>query len=147
MGSSEPARDWGMSGDVAGADGFEIGDGYWNSYLIDAGAYNTEEWSAAALARSYTGGGKQDWFLPSIQELNELCKYARQQTTGDVKVPCTSSGSLRTGFASGSFSLYKSSTERSSIHSYSQFFANQPGLVIEEDYKTNEARVRPIRVF
>jgi alpha-tubulin suppressor-like RCC1 family protein len=147
MSSSEPARDWGASVNIVGANGFEIGDGYWNSYLIDAGVGNTEDWSAAALARSYTGGGKQDWFLPSVKELNELCKYARQQTTGDTKVPCTSSGSLRAGFASGSFSLYKSSTEKSSIHSYSQFFANQPGLVIEEDYKTNEARVRPIRVF
>ena len=64
----------------------------------------------AGLAWAYSNNGKTDWFLPSKQELNELCKYARQQTTGDTSVACTNSGSVRSGFV---FDYYYSSSEAS----------------------------------
>jgi uncharacterized repeat protein (TIGR02543 family) len=62
----------------------------------------------AGLAWAYSNNGKTDWFLPSKQELNEFCKYARQQTTGDTSVACNNSGSLRSGFE---FASYWSSSE------------------------------------
>jgi hypothetical protein len=53
---------------------------------------------AAGMAVDYSNNGKSDWHLPSRDEMNELCKYARQQATGDSTVPCDNSGSLRAGF-------------------------------------------------
>jgi hypothetical protein len=62
----------------------------------------------AGLAWAYSNNGKTDWHLPSKQELNELCKYARQQTTGDTSVACSSAGSIRGGFRNH---IYWSSSE------------------------------------
>ena len=63
---------------------------------------------AAGLAWNYTSNGKSDWYLPSNDELNELCKYARQQTTGNRAVQCNTSGTLRSGFVAD---YYWSSSE------------------------------------
>ena len=65
--------------------------------VTTAGGASTSEY-AAGLAWSYTSNGKSDWHLPSKQELNELCKYARHQSTGNTSVSCTSSVSRRSGF-------------------------------------------------
>jgi len=51
----------------------EIGAGKSNTDLILKGCQS----GAAVVARSYKGGGKDDWFLPSKDELNELYKYAQ----------------------------------------------------------------------
>jgi hypothetical protein len=52
--------------------------------------------------------GTSDWYLPSIRELNELCKFERNQPTGNTRVNCTPNGYLRVGFTDGG---YWSSTE------------------------------------
>ena len=61
---------------------------------IGWGMYNTM-WArktctsgAIKVAADYTNNGKTDWFLPSRDELNELCKYARTQTTGTTSTNC-----------------------------------------------------------
>ena len=54
--------------------------------------------AAQAAVLAYAGGATAgQWFIPSMNELNELCKYARGQTTGDLRVVCNTSGSLKTG--------------------------------------------------
>ena len=96
------------------------------------------------LAWAYSNNGKTDWFLPSKQELNELCKYARQQTTGDTSVACTSSGSRRSGFAND---LYWSSSEgfvSRGVNRYRQDFLDGNS---ELGSAINQHRVRIIRAI
>jgi hypothetical protein len=57
---------------VTGARETAIGTGYQNSLAIVAQSGNLADTSAAVAARAYTGGGKDDWYLPSIDELDLL---------------------------------------------------------------------------
>jgi hypothetical protein len=55
-----------------------IGTGYANTYTYMTGA----EHPAAAICREYKGGGKSDWFLPSIEELRQL--YIQRAVIGNL---------------------------------------------------------------
>jgi hypothetical protein len=119
---------------------------------IGAGMANTTSADAVCtsgaiqIAADYSNNGKTDWHLPSKYELNELCKYAGQETTGGPNVACTAeSGSLRTGFSAD---YYWSSSEYSATLAWSQFF----GYGNRDDStaygtKTITSRVRPVRAF
>lgn len=61
------------------AQGTAIGTGFDNSEAIIAQDGHTE--SAADLCRSYTGGGLNDWFLPSRDELDEM--NSKMETIGN----------------------------------------------------------------
>jgi hypothetical protein len=84
LGSSDPTRSWSpvsnQSTAVTGADGTAIGTGYKNSLDIVAQTGNEAASSAAVAAREYGGGSKNDWYLPSKEELHEL--YSRRATVG-----------------------------------------------------------------
>ena len=75
-----------------------LGYGYQNTLTLLA--QNSTANKAVTLADAYTNNGQSDWFLPSKVELNEFCKYARQQSTGDTSVICNGTGSLRAGIGS-----------------------------------------------
>jgi hypothetical protein len=116
-----------------------VGTGKANTELMVAGCSS----GAAVIVRAYKGGGKDDWFLPSKDELNELCKYARGQATGNPKISCTSSGTFRKGFVE---SYYRSSSEASSRLMWIQTFSN--GFQGNQASKDIEGyRVRPVRAF
>ena len=51
-----------------------------NTNLIIASQGGTSTSYAAGLARAYTGGGYTDWYLPSLDELDEL--YYSQDAIG-----------------------------------------------------------------
>jgi hypothetical protein len=74
----DPRRTWAdvdnQSTSVAGAVGTAIGTGYANSIAIASQFGNDAGDSAAVLARGYDGGGQNDWYLPSSEELRELWK-------------------------------------------------------------------------
>ena len=66
---------------VPNASGWDIGTGYKNSLAIVDQPANVAESSAAVAARGYGGPNNlTDWYLPSIEELNEL--YSQQTTVG-----------------------------------------------------------------
>ncbi|MCL1815480.1 MAG: DUF1566 domain-containing protein [Treponema sp.] len=59
--------------DFPGANGLSIGTGKKNTQEIKNVSLNNEDKAPAAFACiKYTGGGKNDWFLPSPDELKEL---------------------------------------------------------------------------
>ena len=99
---------------------------------------------AAGAADSYvnTVGGTDisDWWLPSRDELNELCKYARNtlQSAGGAVI-CTD-GTLRSDFSND----YFSSSEESFGRLWSQDFGDgsQNSII-----KSSDHHVRPVRGF
>jgi hypothetical protein len=100
---------------------------------------------AAGIAFAYENNGKTDWHLPSKDELNELCKYARTQTTGDTGAQCNDSGTLRVGFSDA---YYWSSSELEPIPglAWPQVFLN--GVQgFARDQKETLNVVRPVRAF
>ncbi len=122
--------------------GQKIGDGKSNTDLMVAGCNA----GAALMTRAYRGGGQNDWFLPSSGELNELCKYAGGQVTGDPKVPCrlfSPAPSSEFGKSSDS-NYYWSSSETSFNTALAQFFGSGNWNYA---YKTNLYSLRPVRAF
>ena len=112
-----------------------------HSRLTFEGAAATDTY-AAGIAFAYANNSKTDWHLPSKDELNELCKYARTQTTGDSSTTCNNTGSL-----TGSWSnQYWSSSEINTNHALRQLF-NTDGNQ-GNGFKGGTANaVRPVRAF
>ena len=100
---------------------------------------------AAGVADAYTTVSASDWFLPSKDELNEVCKYARNtgQAAGAGAV-CTdgSSATLR-GFASGNY--WSSSENDATFAWYQYFFTGSQDANFKTN--TNPYHVRPVRAF
>jgi hypothetical protein len=117
--------------------GVLIGDGKVNTDLLSAKC----SYGAGVEAKKYNGGGKNDWFLPSKNELNELCKYVRNQPTGNTNLTCKASGTLREGFEGY---YYWSSSESADWSAWFQLFVD--GL--QDNYKKSYTyHVRPVRAF
>jgi hypothetical protein len=127
---------------------WKIGQGFYNTSVMKvAGATS----SAQTAVLAYAGGGfTGQWFIPSMNELNELCKYARGQTTGVLTVKCTSGGTFKTTASAGTDlggfveNIYWSSSEGSAVGAWAQFFdAGGQGNI----NKTFTYFVRPVRAF
>jgi hypothetical protein len=113
---------------VTGA-GVVIGTGYQNSLDIVAQSGNSAATSAAVAVRAYTGGSKNDWFLPSQNELAQL--YAQKTSVG--------------GFVNYDYwSSYWSSSEDGAYNAWSQSF-NSGGQ--RNSLKISVFYVRPVRAF
>jgi hypothetical protein len=131
----------GNTSDAIGTTGTGIGTGYANtSALIDR---NTNPGRAGTVARAFQGGGKTDWFLPSKDELNALCKWAYNDTVNTICNDSGSGGLSRTngGFASESYissSANSTGPEGQRFHVGSQF-----DTLIRMVFEY----VRPVRAF
>jgi uncharacterized protein YjbI with pentapeptide repeats len=126
---------------LVGASGVAIGTGRANSAAIrsvctsNGGAYWIHQKNLAGGV-----GGKTDWHLPSLDELNQVCRYARQLP---VDTAVCSGGTLRAGFIGAS---YWSSTERSTSYAWYQNFSNG-GQAHNDSPKSLGIYVRPVRLF
>lgn len=124
---------------LLGATATGIGDGMSNTSRADLTCTS----GAIQRAADYTNNAKTDWHLPSKDELNELCKYARN--TGQAAGAATrcSGGSDATlrGFATGN---YLSSSEFDADRAWGQGFTTggQGGTL-----KNAEVNSRTVRAF
>ena len=98
---------------------------------------------AAGVADSYTTATASDWFLPSKDELNEVCKYALNtgQAAGADTVCTGGSAATLRGFASG---LYWSSSDYLADAAWFQYFTSGNQAI---DNKASTYHVRPVRAF
>ena len=129
---------------------WKIGQGFFNTSVMKvAGA--TSDAQAAVLA--YAGGSTAgQWFIPSMNELNELCKYAWGQTTGVLTVKCTKDGGTFKSTANAGTDLggfvennYWSSSEASATSAWRQSFSTGVDQYANDKYYN--MLVRPIRAF
>jgi hypothetical protein len=100
------------SSDTTGATGTAEGTGATNTTTIIAVQGATEISYAAGLARAYSGGGYDDWFLPSKDELNQIF-------TNKATINTTASANGGSNFA---INYYWSSTEYDSNNAWLQNF-------------------------
>jgi len=141
-GDADPEVSWSGTVDLLVGTNTDLGYGYQNT--LAAAAQDSTAGTAITLADSYANNGKTDWFLPSKAELNELCKYARQQPTGNTSVACDDSGSLRSGFA---FFYYWSSSENFATSAWFRTFTLVYQNILNNANKSDKYRVRPVRAF
>jgi hypothetical protein len=121
----------------SGTRGSQIGKGKSNTDIIVSKCSK----GAGVQVRSYTGGGKLDWSLPSVDELNELCKYASNQPLGDIKMGCWGKSLQRGGFTDD---YYWSSSERDERDVWmARVFCGCSA----SNLKSKFTRVRPVRAF
>ena len=137
---------WGCYGTlITGADGTAIGTGKQNTTDITApvGGCSTAG-IAARLANEITLGGQDDWFLPSQDELNALCKWAFGDVVNTVCNNNGSGGLTLLGVGGFSTDRYWSSSEGVASRALAQGFFSGDQIVFT---KTNAFYVRPVRAF
>lgn len=126
-----------------GAQGTLIGTGVTNTAAI-LGQDSTRGY-AVTESDFYSNNGKSDWFLPSKDELVQLCKYATGQNTAITSsaptTACTGSATLLTGFEGA---IYWSSSEYDQWDPLPIHFLNGRQSRVN---KNQPHYVRPIRSF
>jgi hypothetical protein len=137
------------SGAGSGEGSFIFGEGAYNSVRLETGCtdrfslgYDLNQ-TADRVVKRYSNAGYSDWFIPSKPELNELCKFARGQATGNTSVACTSAGSLASGFRAAPY--FSSSTTENMKYRWDIWF-NSATETYLHGYDNQQA-VRPIRAF
>ena len=144
--TADPTAEWGCDGvPISGADGTAIGTGEHNTAnIVNIEFGCAESGIAARLANDYTNSGKSDWFLPSQDELNALCKWAFGDTVNAVCFNNNSGGLSLTGVGGFSLDYYWSSSEYDLNIAWLQAFYNgDQGLYT----KYGTPGVRPVRSF
>ena len=114
---------------------------------IGSGAFNTSLMKKACPgfydAVLNVGGAKADWFIPSKDELNQMCKWARGR--GWTADATCNRGTLNTAPATGfSAATYWSSSVYNADNAWDQSFFN--GIQFSF-FKRSTAYVRPVRAF
>jgi hypothetical protein len=128
-----------------------IGLGYKNSIVIVAqnGVYDAgSNKYAAGAARAYSGGSKNDWYLPTTAELNLLCQWDRGVAPVVTTLcPTGAMNSATNGAQSvGLLALvYWSSSENDATHAWRQNLNS--GGQVGDPKTTPPAYVRAIRAF
>ncbi len=141
----------GSSGSSETATATAIGWGYFNTRAIVSQGNTDTSTSAAALADSYTvtvsGVLFDDWYLPSKDELNQMCKWSKGQAWISDATVCTG-GAINTGSGASGFAAYYywSSSEGFGFSAWAQNFQTSGGNQFASG-KNNTYYIRPIRAF
>jgi hypothetical protein len=133
---------------------WQIGQGFNNTRLMKVDGATS---AAQAAVLAYGGAGSLttgQWFIPSANELNELCKYARGQETGELTVQCDNTGTLKSTANAGtdlggflSTVYYWSSTETNEEDASVVYQRFAEGRQSSQNKRTTAVTVRPIRAF
>jgi len=150
--SQDPAAKWCENfstsvplNEEPGAWGEAVGTGKSNTDLMLAGCTS----GAAVVARDYRGGGRSDWFLPSIDELTVLCEFEIFRATSDSRPICPKSYGLSLRSFVWGLSYWSSSRccEKGSpyrFHALAQGFGNG---ITSTSLRSDTYFVRPVRAF
>jgi hypothetical protein len=121
-----------------------IGRGYNNTLAIIAQGNSNPATSAAALAQSYSGGGKNDWHLPSKDEMQQLCNWS-------INSGCFPSGrTMNSGVGAAGFvdnGYYWTSSQLTATTASGPRFGQGGFQSTQSQLKSLSAFVRPIRAF
>ena len=121
-----------------------IGWGYRNTLAMVL--QNSTANKAGTISRAYRGPNNlSDWYLPSYDELNQMCKWAKGVAwTSDATV--CAGGTINTGAGAAGFSNlnYWSSSDSRNLYAFYQYFGSG---YRGETAKTLLIYVRPIRAF
>jgi hypothetical protein len=161
-GGSEPNRTWAQVSPVnyqntevnnatspETATATAIGWGYRNTRAIILQGNSDTATSAAALADSYTvtvsGVAYDDWYLPSKDELNQMCKWQGGVAWVSDATVCTG-GTLNSGTGAAGFvpDYYWSSSEPIELNAWVQDFYDGTQINYRKFYPEY---VRPVRAF
>jgi hypothetical protein len=107
------------------------------SMLVDCTVADT----AIYAANAYSNGSTSDYFLPSLNELTQLCKYATFGTETAEGVQCNYSGTVRSGFRTGTY------WAAASISDPAYGLGVTFNLGIYQDRQSVYNYVRPVRRF
>jgi hypothetical protein len=111
--------------------------------LTAAGSVETRKF-AAGIAWEYTNNSKTDWYLPSKDELNELCKFVRND--GAQFKQAVGSGTLCLAYEMSTISYY-SSSEIDGSTVLLQSWASGDWQAVGKKYLSYATNVRPVRAF
>ena len=139
---TDPEITWcGYLTPITGADGTAIGDGEQNTTDIVTSC--ATDGTAAKFVDALVLDGESDWFLPSKDELNALCKWAYNDT---VHAVCNNDGlgSLSLTYGGFSSASYWSSSQFDANSTWNQYFT--VGLQYDL-YNYYIVSVRPVRAF
>jgi hypothetical protein len=107
---------------------------------------------AGVSVGSYNSSGRSpvsDWYLPTLVESNELCKFAYNVSDNNPAIACTTAfgGGVRTLRSDFLAAIYYTSYEETENYArYRRLDVNNVGGVAGH-LKTDSLRVRPIRAF
>ena len=126
------------------ASGTAIGTGASNTAIMlqtcSSGAgFETDAYSTTVSSKTYS-----DWFLPSRDELNQICKFAKEQAESGPRTICGNTPTLKAGFVSDG---YASSSESSTADTWFQYFSTGSQVSSGFILKANTNYVRPVRSF
>jgi hypothetical protein len=131
----------------ATAQGVEIGTGFKNT-LAMIGQNSAGASGAGNVAQAFRGpNALSDWFLPSKDELNQMCKWARGQAWTSNATVCDNTGAINTGSGAAGFysDYYWPSTEEGASNVWFQSFYD--GFQYYGATKNFSFYVRPVRAF
>jgi prepilin-type N-terminal cleavage/methylation domain-containing protein len=122
-----------------------VGAGYQNTIAIVTQSATADK--AGTRTRAYRGPNNlDDWFLPSLDELNQLCKWQRGQAWVSDATLCNTTGANNSGPGTPAFSDgYWSSSQVNALSASVISFS--PNVSFSTVQKSTNQGVRPIRAF